>query len=395
MRILFVAMPESVHSVRWMAQLIDTGWDIQLFPSTDGELHPGFHHITYHSLFCRRLQENGPSVKINGMLPIWRGRRTLLKIADRIMPNCVNRVNRLARTIRKFKPDIIHSLEIQHAGYMVLEAKKQFADNEFPPWIVTNWGSDIYLFGRLKEHAERIKAVLAACSHYSCECQRDVVLGRAFGFTGEVLPVLPNTGGFDMVQIQSLRESGPTSARRVIAMKGYQGWAGRALVGLRALALCADMLKGYSVVIYSAAPEVEIAAELLQYSTGIPVTIIANTSHEEMLRLHGRSRISLGLSISDAISISFLEALVMGSFPIQSDTSCAGEWIVDGETGILVPPEDPQIIAAAIRRALTDDVLVDAAAISNAETAATRLDKREIAPKVIDVYRQIIDREKL
>ena len=31
----------------------------------------------------------------------------------------------------------------------------------------------------------------------------------------------------------------------------------------------------------------------------------------------------------------------MGSFPIQSDTACADEWIEDGVSGLIVPPEDP------------------------------------------------------
>lgn len=394
MRILFIAMPESIHTARWINQLSDTGWDIHIFASDEAPVNAALQVGTVHGISGIRTAGLSDRVKVKGIWPFKGGQRELCSVANKWPYFLQVREKQLMKMIKRLKPDIIHSLEFQHSAYLTLDARNNIASN-FPPWIVTNWGSDIYLFGRLKEHAERIKAVLAACTHYSCECQRDVVLGKAFGFTGEVLPVLPNTGGFDLEQIQSLRESGLTSARRVIALKGYQGWAGRALVGLRALALCADVLKDYSVVIYSAAPEVEIAAELLQYSTGISVTIMAKTSHEELLRLHGRARISLGLSISDAISISFLEALVMGSFPIQSNTSCAGEWIVDGETGILVPPDDPQIIATAIRRALTDDALVDAAAFANAQTASTRLDNRDIVPKVIAIYRQIIDREKL
>jgi hypothetical protein len=40
----------------------------------------------------------------------------------------------------------------------------------------------------------------------------------------------------------------------------------------------------------------------------------------EILKLHGRPRISISLSISDAISRSVLEAMVMGAFPIQRMT---------------------------------------------------------------------------
>jgi glycosyltransferase involved in cell wall biosynthesis len=290
--------------------------------------------------------------------------------------------------IRRIKPEIIHSLEIQHAGYLTLDARNQLG-GALPAWIVTNWGSDIYLFGRLAGHVEKIRAVLSACDYYSCECRRDVELARSFGFKGEVLPVLPNSGGYRLDRMRLLRQNGPTSARRLIVLKGYQGWSGRALVGLRAIELCADALKGYRIAVYLAGPDVALAAELLAQSTGIPIEIVPECSHEAMLRLHGRARVSIGLSISDAISTSLLEAMVMGSFPVQSNTSCAGEWVQDGKTGFIVPPEDPGLIADAIRRAVTDDALVDQAAEVNAGLAAERLNYSMIQSRVVAMYRHI------
>ena len=70
-------------------------------------------------------------------------------ILEKLFPSI--RVRQLIRVIQKIRPDIVHSMEIQSAGYLTLEAKK-ILQGKFPPWIVTNWGSDIYLFGRLKDH---------------------------------------------------------------------------------------------------------------------------------------------------------------------------------------------------------------------------------------------------
>jgi glycosyltransferase involved in cell wall biosynthesis len=173
-------------------------------------------------------------------------------------------------------------------------------------------------------------------------------------------------------------------------LKGYQHWAGRALVGLRALERCADLLKGYVVVIYLATPEVVIACELFEKSTGISCRVIPkNTPHKDILRWHGRARISIGLSISDAISTSLLEAITMGSFPIQSWTACADEWVEDGRTGILVPPDDPEVVEHAIRRALTDDELVNRAAEINYRLATERLDKTILKAKAIELYERV------
>ena len=106
--------------------------------------------------------------------------------------------------------------------------------------------------------------------------------------------------------------------------------------------------------------------------------------------MHGRARVSIGLSISDAISTSLLESMIMGAFPVQSNTGCGNEWITDGETGIFVHPDDPEMIAAAIRRALADDDLVDGADTANARVANERLADAVIKPKVIDIYNSVI-----
>ena len=388
--ILLVAMPDSTHTARWIAQLNGQDWDVHLFPSIGGEaIDPAMAHVTVHHLLysehlssARVLNQAAPSG-----LAQWID-RVRTHIIDMCFP--MQRAMQLTRLISRLQPDIIHSLEIQAAGYLTLTAKKSYK-GKFPLWIVTNWGSDIFLFGRLQQHKSKISDVLANCDYYSCECERDIKLARQFGFSRPTMPVFPNTGGFDLAALEIERNRIPTSARKLILLKGYQHWAGRALVGLRALSRCEDILNGYSVVIYSASPDVVIAAELFADETGIPVRIIPKyMPHQEMLSLHAQARVSMGLSISDAISTSFLEAMVMGSFPIQSCTACAEEWIEHGESGMIVPPEDPDIIEMAIRTALSDDELVNKAAEINWWTAQQRLDSGLLKQKTIAMYSKLL-----
>lgn len=397
MKILFIGMTDSIHLARWVSQLDGTDWGCFLFP--------------VHSV--KPLAElKGVTLINGGEIPGFRSNRSL-RYMNILLPyfvaNTVRRivqkrfspmrpvvlpsksiVQALINTILLVKPDIIHSLEFQEAGYLALEAKKVLK-KKFPKWIATNWGSDIYLFGRLAEHRDRVRAVVENCNFYSCECERDVLLARKHGLRGEVLPVLPNSGGFDLGRCEGLRQSGKTSERKTILLKGYQTWAGRALTGLRALARCRDILKnyGYSIAIFSAGPEVKIAAELFTIDNEIPVEIIPSCSHDEIMKKYGQARVYIGLSISDAISTSLLESIVMGAFPIQSYTACADEWIIDGQSGLIVPPEDVDIIEHALRKALTDDVLVDQAAVFNRETARNRLDSSVIQPQVIEFYKHV------
>ena len=397
MRILFIGMANSIHLARWVNQLDDTNWERFIFPTYSVKPHAELKDLTLiNSGEIPGLQSNRSLRYMNGRLPFFAvdfiqgiTKKRLTPLRPAVYPSPFL-VRALISTIKQIKPDIIHSLEFQGAGYLTLEAKKQFK-GKFPKWIATNWGSDIYLFGRLAEHRERVRAVLGNCDYYSCECERDVILAGRYGLHGEALPVLPNTGGFDLVACELWRQTGSPSERKLILLKGYQGWAGRALSGLRALARCEDILKkhNYSIAVFSATPEVKIAAELLTLETGLLVEIIPSCPHSEMLKKYGQARVYLGLSISDAISTSLLESMVMGTFPVQSFTSCADEWIVDDQNGFIVPPEDVDIIEKALRRALTDDALVDRAAAINGEIARKRLDTAIIQPKIINFYQHV------
>jgi glycosyltransferase involved in cell wall biosynthesis len=386
MKILFIAMSDSIHTARWINQIADQGWDIHLYPSIDfGATYSDLKNVTiYHSIYGVKKNQN-PNVKYFGY-PVF---SNILAWSARILKKIISpdyRAKQLKKVISEIEPDIIHSMEFQGAGYLTLEVKKMNPD-QFPPWIATNWGSDIYYFSRFSEHKEKIKAILEQCDYYSCECERDIFLAKKLGLKGKTLPVLPAAGGFDLDAIKKFHQPGRTSERRTILLKGYQGWAGRALVGLRAIELCASELQGYQVVIFACNSRAVIRyATSITKKTGLSITILPHSAYEDILRSFGRARVYIGLSISDAISTSLLESIVMGAFPIQSNTSCADEWIVDGKSGFIVPPEDPEIIASALRKAIGDNNLVDNAASINEETAKKFLDYWGIREKVIKFY---------
>ena len=397
MKILYVAMASSIHVARFLGQVNQLGWNLHLHSSADGwePYHPLLRNVTLHG--CRvwpRPPRTEPSVQLQGYWPFPFDGRLLRYLGKMIFSKRSSSAWKLAKLIKQLQPDIIHSHEIQHAGYLMVEALK-YLDGKIPPWIVTNWGSDINYYGRLKKHEPLIREVLAKCNYYTCECERDVQLALDFGFAGEVLrPVMPNPGGFRFDEIDPLRAAGPVSARRVVLLKGYQGLFGRALTGLVALEMCQDLLRNYQVRLYSVKqPEVVDAVEMLARSTGLDIQVVPFTDdYHAMLRLRGQARVSIGLSISDAASISFLECLPMGCFPIQSDRGATHEWIRDGEGGLIVHPEDPRSVADALRRALTDDELVNRAAEMNYQIARERLDFFKLRENVMQWYQTILSR---
>lgn len=385
-------MIESVHSARWINQIGESElFEIFIFPSKP----------TYKPhLDLLKFKVKIPLKNYFLILSIL-GLKSFMSQAyfgtfyliNRFLPNFFQ--NQLKRYVNKIKPDLVHTLETQSAGYLFSAIRNSSSEIRNLNWWHTNWGSDIQIFSKMKSHQDLIRGVLSQANYYSCECNRDVQLAYDWGFNGEVLPVYPNTGGFKMEEIDQLRASNKnTSNRKYIMLKGYNGWTGRSLVALRSLGRCADILKGYKIILFSVhdkALDVQISVDLLINSTGLEIEILpSNLTHKDILKYHGMARISIGLSMGDGISTSLLEAMAMGSFPIQSNTSCVCEWIIDDETGLIVPPEDPEIIEKAIRKAISNNEMVDLANLKNYKTIEEKAEYYKLKTLTNNSYNRIL-----
>ena len=374
MKILFVGFSYSVHLARWI-ELVSGEHDVHVFPSQDYDApHPALRDVTYWPARPEAFA--------------WRDGLRRPRFSPAMAERCSRRgplASYLAAVVEEGGFAVVHSMEMQHAGALALDARGRVR-GRFPTWIVTNYGSDIAWHGREPEGEAAIRAQLAVCDLYGAECARDVALARAHGFHGPVFTLCPNGGGLDLPMLAALRDPTPPSRRRVVAVKGYQHFVGRALAVLEALDRVREELLPFEVVVHSPAPEVEGAAAALR-AKGMEIRCLpAQVPQEEILALHGRARLSVANSLCDGISTSLLEAMAMGAFPVQSRTACADEWLEDGVTGLLTDPEDVEGIAAALRRALTDDALVDAAAPRNAACIAGGADRERLRATVRAAY---------
>jgi glycosyltransferase involved in cell wall biosynthesis len=394
-RILFVAMANSIHTVRWLEQLPHKRWEIHLFPVQEVSFHPELKNVTVHNLFRQSSQARNSSIIQKPLIPFPVSR--IPTRAVRVLESWVSYVGspsaRLAKMIQKVKPDIVHSLEMQEAGYLTDRSFQIIGRNRFPPWIYSSWGSDLYFFGRLPDHLPKIQSVLMRCNYYIADCQRDISLAREYGFQGDILGVFPGVGGYKIREMRQLGVSTPFSARKIIAVKGYHddNWAGRALYALQALHRCADLLSEYQIVFYLAGPNVRYAAEYVARVTGLNITVLSHVPHADIVKLMGKARIAIGVNISDGTPNSMLEAMVMGAFPIQSDTVSTAEWIQDGKNGFLVAPENVEAIVCAIQRAILDDQLIENAAERNLRMTMEKIDYSVVQPKVLAAYQRIIE----
>jgi glycosyltransferase involved in cell wall biosynthesis len=357
-QILVIGMADSVHLARWLSQFVDQSIDFTLFPSSPHRrIHPILKNLIASTSHQMTVTLKPPSMK-------W----LALPLSALDIPfNNFFRSQILRRLITQQKFDLIHVLELQHAGYLLLGTK--LAPN-LPKVFITNWGSDIYWFQQFPKHKQKIIQLLNIASFYSAECQRDIEIVKQLGYTGKTMPVIPNSGGINMDEIP--KNLLPPSQRKKIMIKGYTGFVGRALIALKACELAADHLHGYEVVIYSASLKARLRALKLRHVHKVRVTILKKrTPHHEMLKNFSEARVYIGISQSDGISTSLLEAMATGCYPIQTNTSCANEWLTT-ISGSIVMHNSVDLITNALIKAIQADDFVNQAAVLNSDTSKSK-----------------------
>jgi len=374
-KVLVVCMLDSIHSARWLTLFKDQEIDFYLFPSTPNrKIHKQLKSLIKGSPKCNaNFRLANPVARFS--IVIW----FLGLVSSNLLPAFL-----LKRIVIKEEIQKIHAIELNHAGYLVQKACSLGLPKN-TKIISTNWGSDIYWFQRYPKHLKKIKKVLEVTDFYSAECTRDIDLAHKYGYRGLVNDVYPNTGGFSLSEI--LAKSIPTSSRKSIVVKGYESFVGRASIALAAVAECADLLSDYEIHVYSANRKTKQIVSKLRKETKLKFFIYGKKSltHNQVLDLFRKSRIYIGVSLSDAISTSLLEAIVCGAYPIQTDTSCAKEWIKNDISGGIVKPEVSSV-KYVLEQALINDYLVDRAAELNHETAVGRLDIEKISKKLENFY---------
>lgn len=296
----------------------------------------------------------------------------------------------LIAAIRTLRPDLVHTMEIQLAGYLALGAKR-YLGSAMPPWLLSNWGSDIYLYHRLPAHRPVVLELVRSIDGYLAECRRDVPLARRLGLKGHAFDPMPASGGIDFGTVPPLDRLTPPSQRDTILVKGYHGWSGRGMHILSALHLAAPALRGHRIrVQFCSAAMLEMMRAMAE-ADGLDIAPVPYApTHEEALGRIAEARIVVGIGISDGIGTTLLEAMCYGAFPIKATSSCACEWVRNGRDGLIVDPHDVSGLAEGLVRAASDDALVDAAATRNRACVEERWDVVRNSAAARSIYHRML-----
>ncbi|HEV7655088.1 MAG TPA: glycosyltransferase [Mycobacteriales bacterium] len=287
----------------------------------------------------------------------------------------------LRRAVREFEPDVLHVHWIVPQGVAALLAARKV------PWLVTTLGGDVYALSdpvsvRLKRAVlTRAGAVTAMNSDMT---DRLVAQGAAPGSTF----VQPMGADVDAVR---------AAGAGVEQIPGRIVFVGR-LVEKKGVAVLLEALRklqtpGWTLEIIGDGP---LRAQLTKQAEGLPVTFRGALPRTELARSYAAGEVAVVPSVpaasgdQDGLPVSLMEAMALGCAVVGSRIAGIDAAVVDGESGLLVPPGDVDALAGALDTLLADPdrrAKLGAAARYRAEDysiAAAGARYRNILRKIVD-----------
>lgn len=299
----------------------------------------------------------------------------------------------LARAIRSWKPDIVHSLSINPAGNLTYQALGRIPKARWPRWIVSSWGSDLNLGIHEPEQRQQIELVLRHCDGFFSDCRRDILQALEHGLTPDKVAIndgIPATGGMSPSLVQESSSLKSSERKLIIVPKAYEETANKTLPVLEALRLVEDLTFGYEIHLFMCSNDVRMWLRNLPESLRQRCHCHGTIPNAELVEMLKRARVMIAPSLSDGTPITMLEAMACGALPLMSPLESIREWIDDGRNGLLAHALYPDQLARALRRALTDDEFCNSAAQVNRQIILERANRNMIRTQTLDYYRHLL-----
>ncbi len=158
---------------------------------------------------------------------------------------------------------------------------------------------------------------------------------------------------------------------------------------IRAVPLILKEEPGVRFLIAGDGPEkAKLEEETRHLSPPASVQFLGRVPHDQMPSLLTQADIYVSTSLSDGTSVSLLEAMASGVFPIVTDIPSNREWINDGENGFLVPAGNEINLADRIIGTIRKEGLMEKASEWNREIVREKAYWEGNIHKMVEIYGQ-------
>jgi glycosyltransferase involved in cell wall biosynthesis len=294
----------------------------------------------------------------------------------------------VTRALRRFRPDVLHSIALKPVLYGT--ASSYLARVRGRVNAMVGMGELFVAEGGLGRRVLRraLAAALRRPGEIIVQNPDDGATIARLGVPEERISLIRGAG----VDVEALTpvEEPPSPPIRV-------GYVGR-LIELKGL----NELHEAAVALATSHPDISI--ELVgdrdpSSPSCVPEATIESWRTEGIVRLHGQRNdvpdfwaschVAVQPSYSEGVPKSLLEAAAIGVPMVATDVPGCREVVVEGVTGLLVPPRDPEALAAALARLATEPSLRASMRTAARALAVEEFDVRNVNLRTLEVYRRV------
>ena len=316
---------------------------------------------------------------------------------DELLPHMVDFAAALERHWSRERPDVVHA-NFWMSG---LASTAAAADLDIPVVqtfhalgsVKRRWQgeADTSPKHRIDQEADlagRVQRIVATCSDEVTELRR-------MGVVHDRIDVVPCGVDTDLfVPAQRRRRSASGSPRqllvvgRLVPRKGVAD----AILALRSIPHANLVVAGGPEAgTLDQDPEIQRLRHIAA-AAGVSerVSMLGRVTHRDLPKLIRSVDLVLAVPWYEPFGIVPLEAMACGTPVVGSAVGGLTDTIVDGVTGLLVPPRDPAAIAAAVNELLSDEPRRAAMAVAGRHRTAVRYSWDSVADRLLRSYRAAI-----
>lgn len=302
--------------------------------------------------------------------------------------NVLTRIMKVRRLVRKIKPDIVSAHYITTNGVLG-------AASGFHPLVLTAWGSDIitlpksnFYWLRLGRYALK-KADVVTCDS---EVLRRGLVG--FGVDPDDIRLIyhgvdtqvfrPRPNGEPRANLGLHEVPVVISTRKLSAVYNVEMF-------IRAIPLILEQVPQAGFII---AGDGELKGELenLAASLGIAASVRFTgwVTAEEISEYLSASDVYVSTSLSDSTSLSLQEAMACELATVVTTVPANQEWVVEGETGFIVPMDDVAALADKVVYLLKNMEISNKFGKKGRSIIVERADYEKEMDKMVALFEEIL-----
>lgn len=306
--------------------------------------------------------------------------------------------NRLRALMPRYKFDIVHDNQCLAYGLLLMkrlgipvvatihhpipidrDIDLSHARNPWDKFRLMRWYSFLGMQYRVSPRLDRVITVSESSA-------KDIQ--RVFHVPESALRVIYNGIDTDFFNYDG---SLPKEPHSLIMVSSGQGNIKGLPYMLQALYLLRDEVKVKLTIVGTTAPDSQPARMIKEYGLENIVTYTGGIEREELARLYSTTEIAVSPSLYEGFGLPAAEAM-SSSLPVIATSAGALPEVVgqDGKAGILVPPAEPEALAAAIKRLLDDEPLRKRLGAAGRKRVQNNFSWEQAARKTVQVYEELL-----